>query len=206
LQILQILTVKIFNIDRCFIFAINADFEIQLWELSTDAMFDALDSPIEWVVETKSFGFKDQSEALKQLQRTERWLSEIAGTVTMTIEYRPDGFWGWLPLDSGSVCATTGVCSLAACSPPLFPQLQYRPRKLSAGPDPDCEECTSKPYRTAFEYQFKVTLTGAAIFRRFRAVATEVAENTTGGCLGVETTCCEQLGCESSPWNYAIAE
>jgi len=206
LQILQVVTVKIFGIDRCFIFSINASYDIELWELSTDALFDNLDTPIEWIIETRSMGFKDQSETLKQLQRTERWLTEVAGTVTMDIKYRPDGFWGWIELDSGSVCATTGVCSLTVCTPPSFPQLQYRPRKLSAAPGPDCEECASKPYRNGFEYQFKITMTGASAFRRFRAVATEVAENTTGGCLGEEVTCCEQLGCESSPWDYVIVE
>lgn len=206
IQILQILKVDCYGVERCFLFALNSDYEITLWELSKERRFDNMDTPIQWFIESRALGFLDRSEFLKELQRTERWLDKVQGTVTMDIKYRPDGFWGWIDLDSGSVCATTGVCSLAACSPPLFPQLEYRPRKLSAAPENDCEECVDKVYKNGFQFQFKITLTGGAVLRRFRAVATAVAEDTTGGCLGTESTCCEQTGCETSPWEYSSTE
>lgn len=201
LQILQILTVNCYGTDRCFIFALNSSNEIELWELSKSYRFDNLVDPIDWTIETRSFGFKDQGELLKQLQRTERWFDRVADVVTLDIDYRPDSFWGWLDLDNGSVCATTDLCTPPGCSP-SSPQLQYRPRKLSAAPDNDCEACVSKPYKNGYEFQFKLTISGAARLRRFRAVATEVAENTDGGCLD-EESCCSESGCEYDPWAYS---
>jgi hypothetical protein len=201
LQILQILTVNCWGTDRCFIFALNSNFQIELWELSKTARFDNLVTPIEWSIETRAMGFKDQSEFLKQLVRTEQWWDAVADVLTFDIKYRPDSFWGWLDLDSGSVCATTNLCAPPGCSP-SSPQSQYRPRKISAGPDDSCEECVSKPYQNAFEYQFRIAVSGAGRIRRFRAVATDVAENTDGGCLG-EEACCSESGCEPSLWDYS---
>lgn len=200
LNILQVVVLKCYGVDRCFIFALNDCLQIEMWELSKRAAFDNLDDPIEWVLETRAFGFKDQSESLKQLARAERWFDRISGVVAFDIKFRPDSFWGWLDLDNGTVCATTDLCTPPGCSP-SSPQLQYRPRKLTAAPDNECEEATDKPYRNGFEFQFKLTVNGAARLRRFRAVATQVAEDTTGGCLG-EEECQQERGCEYSPWAY----
>lgn len=207
LQILQILKVDCYANERCFVFALNSDNEIELWELSkTDTADNGGTVPIDWTIESRALGFVDNSEYLKQLKRTEQWLQKMTGEVVWEVEYRPDGFWGWLPLDSGSVCATTGMCEGPACGPPQSPQLQYRPRKITSAPALDCEECVDKPYRNGFEFQFKLSVTGSAQLRRFRSVATDLPEQTTGGCLGVETDCCDQSGCEYSPWAYQIEE
>lgn len=204
LQILQILKVKCFKTDRCFLFTLNSSNEIELWELSKEDDFDEGATEITWTIETSALGFPDQSESLKALARTEQWFTQINGNLSWSVDYRPDAFWGWLSLDSGSVCATTGMCDGPVCGPPQSPRLQYRPRKITAGPDLSCEECANKLYRNGFEFQFRLTMTGSASLRRFRAAAFDVPENTTGGCLGVEDPCCEQLGCESSPWEYSI--
>ena len=202
LKILHILTLKCYGVDRCFIFALNGCHQIELWELSKDKVFDNLDDRIEWVVETRGMGFSDKGEILKQLARAERWFDRVSGVVDYDIKFRPDQFWGWLDLDSGSVCATTDLCSPPGCLP-SSPQLQYRPRKLSAAPDDACDAAANRPYRNAFEFQFKLTVDGSARLRRFRAVATEVAEDTAGGCLGDED-CQQARGCEYDPWRYAI--
>lgn len=203
LQILQILTVNCSGIVRCFIFALNSSYEIEMWELSKSARYDNISDAIDWTIETRAFGFKDQSEFLKQLARCERWFDQVSGVVTFDIDYRPDSFWGWLDLDTGSVCATTNLCTAPGCAP-SSPQLQYRPRKISAAPEDDCEECVSKPYKNGFEFQFKLVMSGAARIRRFRAVATEIAENNDGGCLG-EEDCCSESGCEYDPWSYSAS-
>lgn len=203
LKILQILTVQCSGSVRCFLFALNSTNQIEMWELSKSARYDNLVDPIEWTIESRALGFNDQSEFLKQLERCERWFDQVSGVVTFDISYRPDSFWGWLNLDSGIVCATTDLCTAPGCSP-SSPQIQYRPRKLSAAPENDCEECVSKPYKMGFEFQFKLKVIGASRIRRFRAVATDVDENTDGGCLGTET-CCSESGCEYDPWSYSAS-
>ncbi len=205
INILQILKVNCFGLERCFMFALNSCDEITLWELSVESAFDNSVDPIEWFIETRAMGFNDESESMKQLERTERWLDSIQGPLSFEIKYRPDSFWGWLPLDTGIVCATTGSCLGPGCSAPLIPKLQYRPRALSAGPDDSCEPCTNKPYRVGFQYAFRIKLNGSAALRRFRAVASEVTEDSTGGCLPDED-CCSQTGCEDDPWNYVTPE
>lgn len=204
LRILQILSGTYLDTERCFIFALNDDNEIELWELSKANKFDETDTPIEWFIETRSFGFEDQGNFLKQLQRTERWFDRLAGTVNLNVKYRPDSYWDWKDLDEGSVCANTGVCLLNGCTPPQFPQLQYRPRKLTASPSvTDCESAVQKPFRDGFDFQLKITITGAARLRRFRLVAGKVKENTVGGCLGTQT-CVSESGCEESPFSYNL--
>lgn len=203
LQILQIVTGTYLGTDRCYIFALNAEKEIELWELSAANRFDNQSTAIEWRLETRAFGFADQGQFLKQLERVERWLDRVAGTVTLDVKWRPDSYWSWRDLDSGSVCATYGMCLFTGCEVPQTAQLQYRPRKMTQAPPLEgCEEATNKPFRNGFDFQLKLTVSGAARIRKIRIVATNVDEDTTGGCLGNETTCATERGCEDSPFSY----
>ena len=188
LTILQILTLKCFGVDRCFMFALNDTFEFELWELSRDSKFDNTMQPIEWTIETRSLGFADNGETLKRFERPETWFTNLAGGLSYTIQYRPDDYQGWLDLDSGVFGAQMGLCSVG-CTPPVGPIEQYRPRKIAEEPDEnECEECVSKKFRNGFEFQFRLTMTGAARLKRFRVAATEVPEDVAGGCLGSELT------------------
>lgn len=205
-QILQIMKVDCYGKDRCFIFALNSENVIELWELSKSNTSDAVGVRINWTMETRRMGFQDNAETLKNLARTEQWWERVEGEFDWCVNYRPDGYLGgWLQLDCGSVCATTGMCAGPVCSAPIAPLAQYRPRKISAGPTiTDCEECVDKPFRNGYEFQFQLVMDGAAQMRRFRAVAMDAPERVTGGCLATELTCCTETGCESSPWAYSI--
>jgi lipocalin len=202
LSILQVVTINCYGVDRCFLFVLNDCYQIELWELSRNDQFDNQSDAIQWMLETRALGFADQSEALKQLVRTETWLEKIVGTGTYVIRYRPDGSPLWQDLDSGTICATTGMCTAPGCTAPEAPLPQYRTRKISSGPNDDCEECNEKKFMNGFEYQFQLQFTGAASLRRFRAVATNIPEEVTGGCIGTED-CCEETGCGTNPWEYA---
>lgn len=201
-SILQILKLNCYGKDRCFMFVLNDCQEIELWELSTDSAFDNMTSPIHWNIETRSMGFKDQGEFLKSLVRTEFWFEKLIGSMPYTVQYRPDGSPIWQELDSGTICATTGICSPPSCTAPVGPFPQYRARKISSSPDPDdCEQCNNKKFRNGFEFQFRLSFQGAAQLRRFRSVATDVPEETTGGCFDTED-CCLESGCEVYPFAY----
>jgi len=204
-QILQVLTLTMFGVDKCYAFGLDSSNEITLWEFSTENQFDNVDNPISWTIETRSLGFQDDSELFKKLERVERWLENVAGSLSFGVDYRPDSFWGWVNLDDGLSCATTGVCALSDCTPPDLPQLQYRPRQLSTAPNNSCEPCTNKLHRNGFDFQFRLRMSGAGSIRRFRAVATELPENNTGGCFSTDS-CCDESGCESNPWDYSIPE
>jgi hypothetical protein len=207
LSILQILVVNCFGKDRCFLFALNSCSQIELWELTTDDRFDNLTSPITWNIETRTMGFSDGSESLKELQRTEISGRNIVGSVPFSIQYRPDEYPFWIDLDNGEWCAKTGMCETPGCATPQGPFPQYRPRNLSASPSfDDCEECVDKKFRHGYEFQFRLNFTGAAGLRRFRAVATSIPEAVANGCLAdkIEEECCTEAGCNPamSPWTY----
>lgn len=203
--ILQILTVNCYGKERCFMFVLNDCQQIELWELSKENRFDNERDEITWNVETRNFGCKDQSEFLKQLLRTETWINRMTGRVPYVIQYRPDDYPFWLPLDSGEFCATRGICTPPDCTAPQAPFPQYRARRLSAGPNlDDCESCVNKKFANGFEYQFRLTFEGAAQLRRFRMAATDVPEDVADGCLAdkAEEDCCAETGCEVDPWAY----
>lgn len=183
LAIVHIDVLKVQNVDRCFVFTINADFEFELWELSRDALFDNLMDPITLSVETRALGFSDNSESLKELTRTETWIEELVGTCSYIIDYRPDAYGAWIRLDSGSRSAATGMCNVS-CAVPVGPLAQYRPRMISSAPSADPECCVNKTFRQGYEFQFRLSFTGTASLRRFRAVAQTVQESVSGGCLG----------------------
>lgn len=204
-QILQIIKIDCYGKDRCFIFALDSENQIEVWELSKSALYDLNGVRITWTLETRRMGFQDNGQTLKNLGRTEQWWEKISGTFDWCVNYRPDGYLGgWLQLDCGSVCATTGMCDGPGCSAPAPPLMQYRPRKISASPDRSCEPCVDKYFMNGYEFQFKLMMDGQAQLRRFRAVAAECAEKPVGGCLGDEASCCTETGCESSPWAYQI--
>lgn len=206
LEILQILVADINGVERCFIFAINSSNQIELWELTRSERFDNIDNGIPWTVETRSFGFADLGETLKQLSRAELWFDRLEGTLTIDVDFRPDNYWSWLQLDSGSKCASSGQCSITCPGdPPNFPQPQYRPRILTSAPSAtSCETGTNKPYRNGYEFQIRLTLTGAARLRRLRIAATSLPEDTATGCIGTQT-CVSDTGCEDDPFSYSIA-
>lgn len=202
LSILQVLTVSSNGLDRCFMFVLNACYEIELWELSRANRFDNLTDPITWTIETRRMGFTDSGEFLKRLVRIETWLEELtASNGAYSISYRPDAASEWRYLDAGTLCALTGMCSPPGCIGPNGPRPQYRTRKFSSAPDPDaCEAANNKKWDLGFEFQFRLSLTCAGRLRRFRAVAGEVPEEVANGCLGTEE-CLTESSCEPDLWS-----
>ena len=204
-SILQILTVNDHGKDRCFMFVLNACYQIELWELSRDAAFDNLTSPITMIIETRRFGFTDKSESLKRLLRTETWVEQLlTQNGTYAFSYRPDDAAAWQYLDSGTLCAPTGMCSAPGCIGPLGPRPQYRVRMLSSAPDDDaCELTTQKKWSNGFEFQFRLELTGLFSVRRFRAVASILPEDVANGCLGdKDEQCINETYCEPAIFSY----
>lgn len=206
LNILEIVRVTNYGIEHCFLFTLNSDNEIEMWELSLADPFDNRNVRIESIIETKRFGSVDLAEALKQFVRPEMWLENLMGEVLFELQYRPDAFRGWLAVDSGATCATTGICELTECTPPVFPNDQYRPRLIGSAPSAtECEAAVNKPYRNGFEFQFRFTMTGRWLLRRYRAAMAEVPEKLGPGCFG-ETACATESGCEEDPFAYHLSE
>jgi hypothetical protein len=207
LQILQLVPANFDGMDYLFIFTLNADNEIEMWEMARNARFDSLDNPIEWGLESRAFQFIDQGWSRVRLQTAEMWVSKLFGNVDFDLKFRPDQSWNWQDYHTWSKCASKGLCAIDCTSPTpfAFPQNQYRPRTLLPIAPNDCETAAGKPYREGFEFQVKLTMTGACQLHRMRLSATQVAEQSREVCPG-EEVCVADSGCETSPFSYVTTD
>lgn len=207
LQILQVLTVNQPTRTRCFIFALNDDSEIELWELTRDARFDTTvtDQRIAWVIETPSYGFERGGWALLQIAWGDIWLNRVAGVVDAVIKYRPDSDPIWRPWSTLQACATYANCDHTACTVPSNWLEQYRTRLRLPEPDAVCDTSNAKPTNYGYRFAARIELTGHCQVPQFRIAAREQIEDATGACP--ETTC-ELVGtadnCNTDDFGYAV--
>lgn len=213
LGILQIVS-GIFEggVERCFIIALNSDNEIELWEVTRNSLYDndGEDKLIQWQIEAKSFTWDDKGNSLKQLEFADIFYDLLQDEVTFNVSYRPDQEPNWQAWHSWISCAVSQTCDNTtdpdtACStvpPTLGPQYRVRHR-LPVPPD-DCDEVTMKPYRRGFEFQPRFVITGPCRIQRFRLWASDVPEDTMGGCE--DDSACKILeACLPDTLAYSIA-
>jgi len=208
-NVLQVLTATVGGRERCFMFALVDD-AITLWEITKADPFDwdgSDDKAIEWRLETKAYAFEDEGWMLKSLATGDIWASELAGTVTFDVDFRPDGYPCWIDWHSWSECATREDCpSLDAqgCDTPVQYELQYRPRMGLPEPSSACSTTVGVPYRNGYTFQVRLNLTGKCALDRLRFTALDVPERSVGecrpSCTEVGLTAC----CDTDSFTYTI--
>jgi hypothetical protein len=133
LPILQIVEGQFGGVDRCFIFALDAENKICLYELLKDGGanhdFDGEENiPIEsWLASGAMFGLEVHSERiripLKKLMCGDVFLEELAGNVEVDVKYRSDSYPCWVDWKSFELCATE-CATPTDCSQPVLAQYQ----------------------------------------------------------------------------------
>jgi hypothetical protein len=207
--VLQIVSGEFDGIDRCFIFALNDDKKIELWELTTD---DYADRPsasettrITWSFETGSYSFGDGAENLKKLQAGRIWASQIRGAVDFSVKYRPDQHPVWLEwVSSWTKKAAAGFCpDSSTCLPrlPLPQQRTYMPLPVPAKTD---EATDNKPLNVGHEFQFRIEVTGSCQIRRMRLRAQDEQEKPDGGCPHSDDDELALNGCDEEIFGYHL--
>lgn len=207
LQILQIFTGTFNGVERCFIFALNTEDKIELWEVSRDAKHDSLDGDdveIEWSLETGAYTFPrgpsseyaTPGRELQSLDGGELFVDSIDGTVDFTLEYRPDQYPCWLDWHSWQVCSTMAECGeegSTACVTPMPYRQQYRKPFRIPKPEPDCDSVVNKTMNVGREFQVRLEMTGSCRIKRLELVAHDEQEDVTELCAENET--CKAVSC-----------
>jgi hypothetical protein len=204
LEILQIVPVDTAN-PRCFIFALNSDNEITLWEIERGARFDATDNRIQWTFETPAYGFDTNGWNLRELAWGDLWINRMAGDVDFAVKFREDGYPVWRNWHDWEDCAQITDCEKEACAAPSNILEQFRARTRLPAPDSTCETTNGKPSTLGYRFQQRVEVTGFARIQQFRIAARDVVEDPNGAC---ETIVCSETpltGCNDTDYGYEIS-
>jgi hypothetical protein len=201
LNILQVVSGEYDTVDRCFAFVLNADNEVELWEITTNAPFDEGDSRIVWWLETPSMGYGDRFN-LKELQHGELTYDQILGNVDFRAQYRPDLYPFWKDWESWGECATYKDCD-GGCNPKNY-AAQYRPKHVLNQPDEAFVPGLGRMFRWGYEFQKRITVTGHARLKQCRFVCHDVQESPLGE-LPPIVPCDGLEGCDTSIFTYALS-
>lgn len=217
LNILKILKGTFHGRERCFAFALDKDGLICLYELMEDGRgkFDnngVNDIGVESSMESRSFGFTklgslggaiDQSNTLKKLYTGDLFLDKLSGLVNFTVKYKSDEHPVWQDWQDFDVCALASQCATNNCL--LFQDARdsYRTFRRLKQPDDFCNEITSRPMRTGYEFQVRLAWKGYAQLNRFIVWGVPIMESPVDICPPT-TTCVLLAGCDLPWFDYQI--
>lgn len=165
LNVLKLVTGDFGGRDRCFAFVLNADYQIELWELTTAGRFDNEVNRIVSAVETARYDWNNPFN-LKKLDCADLYLSRLSGTVHIKVQWRPDNYPCWIDWQEWDECAPKDACEDP--NPPegcfMFQDYreQYRTRLVVPQPPDTCDPILNAPFREFFEAQFRIEITGHA--------------------------------------------
>lgn len=216
LQVLQILTGNFRGHERCFVFALNASSEIELWELSRANPFDndgTQDVPIAWSVESGGLTFPRlqgaesvPAQELVALDGGRLFVDDIEGTVAFAASYKIDQDPCWQPWHSWSLCATNAICGPLldqTCTTPPTLQQQYRKPMFLPSPTLGADPVVDKNRAWGREAQVRLAITGKCRIKRFEALARDQQDDVVSLPAGNET--CQVVTCDSCPNDYSYA-
>lgn len=177
LQVLKILKGLVDKTERCFIYALSGDDEIELWELMPDEKFDNGSDLIYWSAELPSYDCQD-GDKLKRLETGRIVLENVTGQLVGTVRYRSDENPCWNGWDTFSVCAANEDCTVYDdCTGPLTLRPQSRvPVKLKMPPDDFNTVGEKRLVRTGYQFQPRIELGGYGEIVQFRLFAKDQPE------------------------------
>ena len=185
LSVLQILSGVFDGEERCFVFAENADSEIELWELTKDASQDHDGTSyrdIEWFTETRAFDFSSPLER-KQLDRFEVWLRDMQDSSTVNVYFKSDETDTWTLWNTWSEDVKSGIADAHLDSNSQIDILQYAPsyrnRRQVFGPSETFDGGTnpSKPKSVGMTFQFRIQITGHSEIHAMRVFGKQMTED-----------------------------
>jgi hypothetical protein len=193
LNFLEIIEAEIDKESRCFIFALDGNCRIQLWDLTKNGKGDVTygtdgdgklvssRNRIQCYVETSSYSFENPFE-LKKLEYGEMWVDELEGEVDFDIKYKPNQYPAWVNWSEFSECAKIETCGTNTTCTLNNYKPQYRTRRRLSQPSDDCESTNGAPMRNGYELAVRIGWTGQARLKGFRLHAYPVIEEPYGDC------------------------
>lgn len=201
LDILQILTTEA-TPTRAYLYTLNEDGEIEIWEMTRAGRFDDIDTRINWSFETPSYGFDTGGWNLRELGYGDFWVNRLAGRVNLNFSYRVDNDVTWNPWASAFFCAQLETCDSEACEVPLALVEQYRPRTRLPAPASTCDPVVNKPRNQGYRFAARVEGTGFASISQLRLVARDLPEDAEGACPPLNCELVPVTGCAPDDYTY----
>ena len=184
LNILKIFTVKHRRQERCFMYVLNSNDEIEMWELTKTNLFDndgTQDLRIQWSLDTRSMDFGSKFDG-NRLFAGDVFIDNVSGQVDISLQYRPDSYPCWIDWDSWTECAKVFLCAedMVACQTlPNF-RPQYRPYHQLKQPSDAFDPILKTLYRVGYEMQFRHNINGYCRLKQFRANAYQTQQAPYG--------------------------
>ncbi len=169
---------------RCFVFGLDDNDKIGLWEITKDERFDDGDTVIEWQIDSRSMNFGNQWSA-KKLAAGEVWADSMAGVVSFTAYWRPDqnetecDVWRTWHDWSYTIPYQDCISNDGTCHTPVTYPEQYRPRKILPLPGDDSSADIGRPYSVGNEFQVRLTGSGRVRIKRLMLKAYQIQEDVT---------------------------
>lgn len=169
MNVLQLVKGTFNGVERCFAFALDCNGTIVLYEVMPDGqgMFDwdgTQDIGVESWFESRSMGWRDAGNVLKQLKCADVYLDKLAGPASGQVQfafaYRSDEDPFWQAWHAFSLCAPSRDCTTSGC--PSFNEVrpQYRTYLRLPEPQDRCSNLTHRMTRTGYEFQIKLWAKG----------------------------------------------
>lgn len=186
-KILKVIKGEFGGIDRCFMFTLEDDNTVGLWEITTGDINDNQTDRIQWWFETAAFPY-GYPFTLKRLDSADMWIDQLQGTVDFTARFRPDRYPAWRDWQTWQECAKIRNCDSGCINPPVM-QPQFRPRMVLKKPSDACDPITNRPFTDGYEHQLRIEVTGYCEIMQLRVRAYEREETTYGPCLTSNAPC-----------------
>lgn len=200
-KFMQLSTVKVRGVTRCFAVVLSDAREIELWEfdsgLTYDELADGTRLRIVTAIEFQRLSFGNKME-LKRLKAFDLWASEYRGTVDFNLFFRPDQGYCWLPWQSWQECAKIETCAVdmtGDCPVPKDLRPQYRPRVSAQEPPTSCDSALGTPTSIGYQFQARLEITGSCEVQGYRMIAHRVSEDVYGQCPPTTVTTCPETVC-----------
>lgn len=177
LRILKIVTGLVSGKQRCFIYALDDAKEISVWEIDSGATLDNFVTPITWTANFPSYNFTD-GFSLKKLESGELFVDRVRGVVEITMKFRADQHPCWHLWDTFSFCGKITDCGpFATCAGPMTSlREQFRGKLKLHQPLDTWDDINDRLYRTGYEFQPRIEVTGFCQLRQIRILAVPMPE------------------------------
>lgn len=173
LHILQIVGGLVRDEERCFVFCLNSNSEIELWEIVSDLRHDDNNGTITripWSLDLPSYNC-GSSDQFKRLVGGRFVIENLAGELDITVKYRSDQNPCWQPWDTKHLCGLNEDCLAPECAGPHTYRDQVRnPIPLHA-PKDDFDNINKRKWCTGYEFQPRLEMSGYGEIKQFRIFA-----------------------------------
>ena len=172
---------------RCFAIVCGSDGNNALYEITSGDYFDTIpdeqgnptEVPVSCSVECRRMAFESPNE-IKELMRADLSFSEVYGSVSWNLDFTPDYYPSYFPIQNGTIDFATQTDNLETCSPPDL-GLGYRTIR-TVKPSDSCIIGVSRKARFGYLFQPRISWEGYAKLAIFKFHASRKDISDLGEC------------------------